>query len=310
MKHIYNEITPLGENNLYFAKHTPNDPMEFPLHSHTDYELTLVKNVNGKRIIGNSVEQIINEDLALIGPDTIHGYKWDDGYKTGDVCVIQFSKELASFQLISKFELKPIYTMLTQTKNGISFSAETIHNLNSRITELTRITGIKGVLLFLEILYELSISDWKNITFSNDTESFNSNSRINKIIRYVEKNYMNEISLTDIGELVNMPASSVCRYFKSKTAVRFWDYLNNYRIDKVINMMMKNDDYISMICFKCGFNNLSNFNRAFKKRLGMTPREYRDKLKASAIYHDSEQSNTNLSLISNFSNLNITHMSD
>ena len=93
---------------------------------------------------------------------------------------------------------------------------------------------------------------------------------------------MNKISLKEIAALVNMSPSSVCRYFKQKTKINFWDYLNNYRIDMVVLMMLKTDDYISEICYSCGFNNISNFNRAFKKRIGMSPSEYRSKLSAVA----------------------------
>lgn len=106
--------------------------------------------------------------------------------------------------------------------------------------------------------------------------------RVIAILKYVADNYMNKISLKEIAALVNMSPSSVCRYFKQKTKINFWDYLNNYRIDMVVLMMLKTDDYISEICYSCGFNNISNFNRAFKKRIGMSPSEYRSRLSAVA----------------------------
>ena len=286
MTRIYNEITPLEENRLFFAKHTPDEPMDFPLHFHSDYEITLVRNVRGQRIVGNSVEAIDGKDLVLIGPDTVHGYKWDPGYRTGEVTVVQFSREFKSFQLIGKSELEPIFRMLSFLKSGICFSRQVTDSLEDRIIGLHELEGIRGVLSFLEILYELSVDvNGRSIgTIADDGRSLESG-RINRILKYVEKNYMNDISLSDIGRVAGMSESAVCRYFRKQTAVRFSDYLNNFRIDKVIRQMLKSDDYISNICFECGFSNISNFNRAFRRRLGMSPREYRNKLRQSAIFN-------------------------
>ena len=92
---------------------------------------------------------------------------------------------------------------------------------------------------------------------------------------------MKRITLDDIGELVKMSPEGVSRFFKSKTRQTFLNFLNNYRLNHVIDLMLKTDDFISEICYACGFNNISNFNRFFKKKIGMTPSEYRIHIKTS-----------------------------
>lgn len=279
MGYIMREITPLDKDKLFFSKFTPGDPMDFPFHYHADFEITLVKNVKGKRIIGNSVECIDGLDLVLIGPDTLHGYRWDNENEAGDVVVIQFSRQSITWQMFSKDILAPIGAMLAKTRVGIRFSRKTAEDLEDRIVRLPQTNGLESVLLFIEILYSLSMAeDYDVLTVGGDKEFLHDSERIDRILRFIENNYMNRITLEDIAELLSMSPSSASRYFKYKTRFNFGEYLTNCRIDHVIRKMMTSDEYISDICYSCGFNNLSNFNRAFRKRMGMSPSEYKARL--------------------------------
>ncbi len=277
---IFREITPLDKHKLFFAKFTKNDPMTFPTHFHDDFEITLVLGANGKRIVGNSVQHFTGIDLAMIFPDALHGYRWDKEYAGADVVVIQFGKNVKNYPIFAKESLSEIGRMLSEPELGIHFSTETAFRLKDKIMALVSAEGIKGVLLFIDILYDLAISKGREtistIPLKTEHASFQKDcERINKIILFIEKNYSKKISLKDIGESVHMSPSAISRYFKRKTGSGIWDYLNNYRIDIATHKMIKTDEYIFEICYSCGFNNISNFNREFKKRLGMTPRAYK-----------------------------------
>ena len=132
---------------------------------------------------------------------------------------------------------------------------------------------------FIEILYSLACAeDYKVLSVSSYKEPSHKSDRINRILNFIETNYMNKISLTDIADLVAMSPVSVSRYFKHKTKRTFGEYLTECRIGHAINRMLKSDEYISDICYSCGFNSITNFNRVFKRQMGMPPREYRSKL--------------------------------
>lgn len=286
MSQIYREQTPLSQNGLYFSKNTPHDPAEFSLHYHDEFEITLVLGVNGKRIVGNVVDDFEQCDLVLVCPNALHDYSWNAGFADADVTVLQFSREAVHWQVFGKDELRPIYRMLSTALNGsgLRFNDSVTAKIKDRILALPKTEGIKGVCLFLEILYELAVSeDWSLIApvgdqgISIETDS----KRIAQIISYVHQNYMNRITLDDIGELVKMSPEGVSRFFKSKTRQTFLNFLNNYRLNHVIDLMLKTDDFISEICYACGFNNISNFNRFFKKKIGMTPSDYREHIKTS-----------------------------
>ena len=287
MEPVYREITPLDKDRLFFAKFTAGDPMTFPIHFHSDFEITLVSGADGKRLVGggNSIKHFDGIDLAMIFPDQLHGYFLDEGYGGADVVVIQFGKEIRNNELFMKDNLSPIRRMLSLPGVAVDFPKETALSLKDKIFALTKAEGIERVLLFLEILYRLSVSKGfspvspVSLPYDDFASHARDCDRINKIIMFIERNYARKVSLSDIGESVRMSPSALSRFFRRKTGCNIWDYLSNYRIDEAVRRMMTTDEYIFEICFAVGFNNISNFNRAFKKRLGISPSAYRQRIK-------------------------------
>jgi len=293
MKQILREITPLGQDKLFFSKFTPAWPMNFPLHYHDDFELTLTTGVRGKRIVGNLVEDFDEIDLVLIGPNVPHCFKRDpDCFSNCDSTVIQFSRRLSDYIIFSTDILRPISEMLYRSSMGIRFSAQTARELADDIIKLHDLTGIDSILSFMRIMYELAVSKGQimlsavSVKGKSSPSLMSNNDRINRIFKYVELNYMNKITLDEIGDQIQMSPSAVSRFFKGKTMYRFSDFLNDYRVDRVAQLMLTTDDSISEICYACGFNNVANFNRAFKKRMGMTPSDYRKSLKMGVISNE------------------------
>ena len=288
MKYILKEITPLGKNDLFIANYWPDNQMDFPLHFHEDYELNLTLNVRGKRILGNLVEDFTEKDLVITTPNVLHCYKRDDAFLNTrcEVVVIQFPKELPSWGIFDTDQLRDIRNMLCQPAPGLKFSEETAEAVRERLLRLPTVEGFEGVQLFLDILHERACADRTQVELigvQSSDSSFPHSRRINRIVQFVEKNYNRKISLEDVGEQVGMSASSVSRFFKKRTRHNFWDYLNGFRIDRAAQMMIETEHTISEISYACGFNNISNFNRVFRERIGTTPSDYRNKFKESII---------------------------
>ncbi len=281
MKFILREITPLASGHLYYAKHTPDDNLLFPYHSHDEYELTMMWNVEGYRVIGSQMSEFLPHDLTLIGPNVLHAYRKGKHF-TGnkDLTVVQFSRYMANYQIFESDDMKPVRSMLLKARSGgIHFSDSTAVKIRDRMVSLKDLKGIESVTVFLEILYELATTDEYEILSASDVYSSPEGSElVNKMINYVEKNYDKKIALEDFSPLIGLTPASVSRFFKKKTNRNFWDYLNRFRVDKACKFLLESDITISEVCYKCGFNNLSNFNRIFKKYIGTTPSEYRKEM--------------------------------
>jgi len=95
------------------------------------------------------------------------------------------------------------------------------------------------------------------------------------VYNYVQKNYMNDILLSDVAELFGYSKCYFSRKFKALTNWNFWDYLTKFRINKAKELIVMTNSNYTEIAAKCGFSEIRSFNRSFKKMTGLTPSQYR-----------------------------------
>lgn len=277
---ILREITPLTQNDCFSIFSRTKREFDFPLHYHEEYELNFIRNASGaKRIIGDHMEAIKEFELVLIGPNLQHGwFTHKCKGKSIKEITIQFHKDLFDDRFLSRNQMSHIRKLLSRSSQGILFSPGAAQAMMPRINELTQKQGFDSVLDLLSILNDLSMS--KNMrtlsdtSFNQELPSYNSR-RIEKIMAYINSNFARDISLADAAGIAGMTEVSLSRFFKTRTGKTFIDTLNEVRLGHASRMLIDTTDSINEIAYKCGFNNMSNFNRLFKKKKGSTPREFR-----------------------------------
>lgn len=164
MKDIQKEITPISSDDLFIVLNHPNAKFDYPVHYHSDYEINLVMNTYGERIVGDSVEKFDSLDLVMTGPNLPHAWKGDCRRQScGDHSVLG---QIAQFSILEKRLFSPIKQLLLDSQKGISFSENTMLAMKEKILQLTRMQGFHTVLEFLSILYDLSTAD-RHILVSN-----------------------------------------------------------------------------------------------------------------------------------------------
>jgi len=156
-----------------------------------------------------------------------------------------------------------------------------------RLYELTEKHGFDSVLDLMSILHDLSTSrNMRTLSDSTfqpmETISYNSR-RVETVMAYLNKNFEKEITLLEIAKLASMSEVAFSRFFKLRTGKTFVDTLNEIRLGNASRMLIDTTQSISEIAYHCGFNNLSNFNRMFKKKKHCTPKEFREEYNASGI---------------------------
>lgn len=282
MNAIQREITPLNEDDLFIILNHPEADFDYSTHFHSDFELNMVLHEEGKRIVGDSVESFPSCDLVLIGPNVPHGWKGMK-VKGNHVITIQFHDQLLSYPILQKKIFSSIRDMLQKSTRGIQFLEEENSPIIQRILEMSQMSGFNVCLEFLSLLYELSTNPNQRVlasgAFDSDSVIRDSKSRrIAKICAYINCNYMNQIKLSDIAAEVSMSDSALSHFFKKRTNRNLVDYINDVRIGNATKMLFETTHSVNEIAFLCGFNNISNFNRIFKKNRGKTPTEYRESI--------------------------------
>lgn len=280
---ILQELTPLSEKDCFYIVDRTKSTFTFPLHKHADYELNYVEHAEGtRRIVGDSMEIVGNYDLVLISGKELE-HTWENYECTSQEIheiTIQFSSNLLSSGLLDKNQFKSIKKMFELAQKGLVFPLNTILSVRSLLTSLSHEKqGFYAVISFLSLLYELSLSnDARTLASSSFARSQSSieSRRVQKIHDYLAQHYTEDIRLSQLADQINMTESSFSRFFKQRTGSTVSDYLLDIRIGNATRLLVDSAQSISEICFSSGFNNISNFNRLFRKQKGCSPKEFRD----------------------------------
>lgn len=287
---IMHEITPLGEKDCFYIADRRKTEFTYPIHSHSEFELNFTEHASGaKRIVGDSSEIIGEYDLVLItGKELEH--VWEQNKCTSkDIreITIQFSSDLFFKSFINKNQFASIKKMLEAAQKGISFPMSSIMTVYPLLTTLaTEQQGFYAVIKFLTILYELSLSPEIHTLSSSSFAKIRIESdslRIQKVQDYINEHYVEEIRLGQLAEMVGMAPVSFSRFFKLRTGKNLSDYIIDIRLGYAARLLVDSTKSIAEVCFDSGFNNLSNFNRIFKRKELCSPKEFRENYRKHKI---------------------------
>lgn len=98
---------------------------------------------------------------------------------------------------------------------------------------------------------------------------------IKTVLTYIKENYQDKIYITDLAGQVNLNEQYFCRLFKKAIGCSPIEYLNEYRIKQAKRLLEETNLPVMEVCLECGYNNLGNFLREFRKYTETTPLQYR-----------------------------------
>lgn len=279
------ELPPLLDSDFMYVADRRKKEFTYPIHKHEVFELNYVENGEGVlRIVGDSAETIGNRELVLItSPDLEHVWE-QDKCKSEDIreITVQFFFDFnSSYSLFNRTPLLPIKRLFERARKGVAFTPETIEKVYPLLNSLSSTKDkFYSVINFLTLLYELSLADDTRELASSSFAKVDVDSesrRILKVKEYINKHYTEEIRLADMADLVGMSTTSFSRFFKLRSGKTLSDYVVEMRLGVAARQLVDTTNSVSEICYGCGFNTLSNFNRLFRKYKGCSPTEFREK---------------------------------
>ncbi len=289
MNSVITEITPLSEKDCFYLVDRQKDSFTYPLHKHDEMELNFIENCKGaRRIVGDSIETLQNYDLVLLGGGLEHAWEQHECRMEGvHEITVQFSVDLFGRTLLEKNQMSSLRKLFQNAQNGIAFNLSAIMRLYDRIHEITRTQpGFYRVLKLFEILYELSLQDSYHLLTSSafaHVENVTESRRVKKVEAFIDSHYRDEVRLQTLADLASMTPTAFSRFFKLRTGKSISDYIIDVRLGHASRMLADSTHSIVEICYDCGFNNVSNFNRIFKKKKGCTPSAFRENYRKTKI---------------------------
>lgn len=257
-----------------------------PWHFHPEIELLYCIRGKGTNFIGNSIRNIEEGEILLIGKNLPHTRQRDrESYMDPDVqepesIVVQFREDFLGKDFLQVREFRHINELLQRALRGLQFRGATRESLSEKLKSLTLKQETAAILHLLNILDEMARSQefifLNPETYVSDAHE-KSAQKINKVYHYTIANFRDPIALAEVAALTNHSIAGFCRYFKTRTRKSYFQYLTEVRIAYACELLREGQLDVTRVCFASGFNNLSHFHKQFKKIVMLTPSEYREK---------------------------------
>lgn len=248
-------------------------------HFHDEYELTLIIESSGSRMVGDNIDRFTEGDLVFIGKNLPHTWRNDElrTYQKAEALVLHFLDQFFGNGFFDIPEMEKIQRLLDRSHRGIKITGKTRDHIAALLLKMEYTEGADKIILLLTLLNLLAASgdlcDLSGEGFANSIDESGSD-RLNKVYEYVMNNFQEDISLVKVAAVANMSPTAFSRYFKSRTRKSFTQFLIELKIGYACKLLMKEDMAVAHVCYESGFQNLSNFNQQFKSITGLTPKKY------------------------------------
>lgn len=280
MKPMYEKVLPT-ENSSWRYWLYELDEIPFNWHYHPEYEICLTLNSRGQRYIGDNINSYDDLDLVLLGPKLPHTWCSKE-LISSDQQHLTYVAQLPTLwmdEVAQMPELKSLADLLFRSKRGVEFSVETARICKQKFEAMETASPMQRLIGLFEIL-QLMVDDPDARPISSDgyapvTFPDSNIEKIDKVIAHIHQNYTADLCAEQMAELAHMSTNHFHRFFKQRTEQTFTEFVNQLRIGKACSLLLTTGLPISTISYRCGFNNISNFNRRFLQLKNCTPREFK-----------------------------------
>ena len=248
------------------------------LHQHEEIQISYIVKGEGTMIVGDGINHYKAKDVLVIGSNIPHVFK-------SDKAALEKSKMISLFFTVSSFgkdffeldDLSEISGFFDKSKYGIKL-ANCDTSLKNLFLSLKKASKLERFLLFIKIIKGITHAETTFLSsFANPKQlSVNEGHRLRTIFEYTIHHAHTNISLNHISAMANMSKNAFCRYFKTRTNKTYFQFLIEVRVENACRLLAKDNELsILEISEIVGFNNISNFNRKFRKIKNTTPSNYR-----------------------------------
>lgn len=254
------------------------EAFDFTWHYHNEYEITLITEGSGIRYVGTSIAAYEPGQLVLVGPDVPHTFssRRDDDAGIAEAAVAQFRRDFLGPDFFDLPQFADIATLLAQSSAGVLVSC-TPEPIRRMLVSLPTLEPAARTTALLEVLDRLTRCPQERLTDPGHIPAPGAmaSNRVDTVCRHLQQSHTRRITLDEAAQVANMSPTSFSRFFRQVMGRTFTDYLNQLRIETSCRLLADTELPVTEVASTSGFANLANFNRRFRERRQMSPREYR-----------------------------------
>lgn len=262
---------------------------EHPLHFHPAYELTWILRSSGTRYVGDSVERYGANDLVLTGPNVPHCWREDPdpgGDNAPEWIIAQFDPACFGADFLNIPEAAALRAFLDQAHCGLSFAAEAVAQVGPLMRALVDRNGLSRMIGLIEILDILSRHAHTRLAAVDYTRGIVIDrslvERLEQVQRYIAMHLHEEISQVEIATMLGMRPPAFSKFFRAATGRTFMSLVKLLRINEACRLLATTEARVTTIALDCGYQHTSHFDQHFQELKGMSPSDYRRRVRTLA----------------------------
>ncbi len=282
MRALYEKIGPAAGRSFFCFEFVRQSDVDCPFHFHPECELIHIIASRGLRFTGDHIGEFGPGDLVLFGANLPHSYHRHAAERgrppPPHSHVVQFAPDCLGGMIQTAPELLPVRRLLERAARGLQFTGPARAWAAERIAALFRATPAERIPLLLDILVRLARArDARPLASQGYTPArvSEADTRIGRVCAHINRHAHEPIYLARVAALAHLAPATFCRFFRRSTGKTFTAFVNEVRLSNAARLLQEATLAVTDICFQCGFGNVANFNRHFRRLHGMAPREYR-----------------------------------
>lgn len=246
-------------------------------HQHEAIQISFIISGEGELLAGDRIRRYQQGDAFVIGSYLPHLFKSDRSIEVESEMITIFFSRADLDRLIGFEELAQLGSLLDEMDLGIMLDSNQ-EGVGTIISRIETASSLNSLSLFFSLLELISESKRTVLTsyLPRKMLSENEGMRMQAVMNFTLESLSEQIKLEEVASLANMSTNAFCRYFKQRTNKSYFQFLLEIRIEHACTLLTNKVDLaISEVAELAGFQNLSNFNRRFRKEKGMTPSQFR-----------------------------------
>jgi AraC-like DNA-binding protein len=280
------EKVPDSEGSSFGCFHAGGRVFDCPYHIHPEVEILHILSGRGLLVVGDHIGRFVPGDLFLLGSGLPHMLCSDpissEASEPTHIRYAQFKQENFGTSFWEMPEQRSVSHLLAQSARGVRFDEESTARLLPTMDRLWETFGARRLWNLMELLGEMAPATspshnatplaslgYAPVVTHRDSE------RLNRAIQYMNSHLTKPLQLADVANEAGMSPQAFSRFFHKFMGIPFVEYVTSLRISLACRYLLETDKTIAAVCYACGFNNLSNFNRQFLRHKNTTPKEFK-----------------------------------
>ena len=280
MKVMRERVSHPDQSFRYLRFETPG--FEGEPHRHRHLELTWIEAGTGLRFVGDNVAPFAAGDLVLLGTDTPHCWVSSRSRVGSAATVLQFLPDLLATPALP--ELSRLASLAERAGVGLQVTGAAHGAITQELANLQAagsIGRLAGLLRILDVLHrhESSLAPIAQSSMQahggvrGDEER--QTRRIDAVLGWIRRHMARDLTVAAAARVARVTPGAFSRYFRHEVGKTFTGYVNDVRCSEACVLLRRTDKAVAALAHQCGFTTLSHFNRQFRLRYGVTPREFR-----------------------------------